>query len=119
MDCLRAAACRIGIRRGSPIETSRRRSTGSLGSTTIRGLVPVNWRDMETEELGSVYESLLELTPQLRDQRGSSASTVTAATRSIPRIACNAVATSASDHSGTLLLAVLARCLPALWGEAH
>jgi hypothetical protein len=29
------------------------------------GLVPVNWRDMETEELGSVYESLLELTPQL------------------------------------------------------
>src|SRR5204862_4063738 len=27
--------------------------------------VPVNWRDMETEELGSVYESLLELTPQL------------------------------------------------------
>src|SRR5262249_3095388 len=29
------------------------------------GLAPVNWRDMETEELGSVYESLLELTPQL------------------------------------------------------
>jgi hypothetical protein len=29
------------------------------------GLVPVNWRDMETEEPGSVYESLLELTPQL------------------------------------------------------
>ena len=28
-------------------------------------LVPVNWRDMETEELGSVYESLLELTPIL------------------------------------------------------
>jgi hypothetical protein len=27
--------------------------------------VPVNWRDMETEELGSVYESLLELTPVL------------------------------------------------------
>ncbi len=24
----------------------------------------VNWRDMETEELGSVYESLLELTPR-------------------------------------------------------
>src|SRR5271166_5617862 len=35
------------------------------------GLVPVNWRDMETEELGSVYESLLELTPGLtRDGRG-------------------------------------------------
>ncbi len=30
-------------------------------------LVPVNWRDMETEELGSVYESLLELTPILND----------------------------------------------------
>jgi hypothetical protein len=30
-------------------------------------LSPVNWRDMETEELGSVYESLLELTPQLTD----------------------------------------------------
>ena len=29
--------------------------------------VPVNWRDMETEELGSVYESLLELTPRLAD----------------------------------------------------
>jgi hypothetical protein len=31
-------------------------------------LVPVNWRDMETEELGSVYESLLELTPLLIDE---------------------------------------------------
>jgi len=30
-------------------------------------LVPINWRDMETEELGSVYESLLELTPRLSD----------------------------------------------------
>jgi hypothetical protein len=29
------------------------------------GLTPVNWRAMETEELGSVYESLLELQPQL------------------------------------------------------
>jgi hypothetical protein len=35
------------------------------------GLVPVNWRDMQTEELGSVYESLLELTPRLtEDGRG-------------------------------------------------
>lgn len=34
------------------------------------GMVPVNWRSMETEELGSVYESLLELQPQLgRDGR--------------------------------------------------
>ncbi len=31
------------------------------------GIVPVNWRAMETEELGSVYESLLELQPQLSD----------------------------------------------------
>ena len=31
------------------------------------GMVPVNWRSMETEELGSVYESLLELQPQLGD----------------------------------------------------
>ena len=31
------------------------------------GIVPVNWRAMETEELGSVYESLLELQPQLAD----------------------------------------------------
>jgi hypothetical protein len=29
------------------------------------GMVPVNWRAMETEELGSVYESLRELQPQL------------------------------------------------------
>lgn len=29
------------------------------------GMVPINWRAMETEELGSVYESLLELQPQL------------------------------------------------------
>ena len=29
------------------------------------GMAPVNWRAMETEELGSVYESLLELQPQL------------------------------------------------------
>ncbi|SFQ06898.1 Eco57I restriction-modification methylase domain-containing protein [Tranquillimonas alkanivorans] len=28
-------------------------------------LVPVNWRAMQTEELGSVYESLLELQPQV------------------------------------------------------
>jgi hypothetical protein len=27
-------------------------------------LTRVNWRDMETEELGSVYESLLELEPR-------------------------------------------------------
>ncbi|MBM7067576.1 N-6 DNA methylase [Actibacterium sp. 188UL27-1] len=31
------------------------------------GMAPVNWRAMEAEELGSVYESLLELQPQLGD----------------------------------------------------
>jgi hypothetical protein len=31
--------------------------------STEAGLERVNWRDMETEELGSVYESLLDLTP--------------------------------------------------------
>lgn len=31
------------------------------------GLIPVNWRAMKTEELGSVYETLLELQPQLGD----------------------------------------------------
>ena len=35
--------------------------------TDRSGMVPVNWRAMETEELGSVYESLLELQPQLAD----------------------------------------------------
>lgn len=30
-----------------------------------QAMTKVNWRDMETEELGSVYESLLELTPDL------------------------------------------------------
>jgi hypothetical protein len=34
-------------------------------------LVRVNWRDMETEELGSVYESLLELTPAVDAGAGS------------------------------------------------
>jgi hypothetical protein len=35
------------------------------------GLVSVNWRDMETEEWGSVYEGLLELTSRLTaDGRG-------------------------------------------------
>jgi hypothetical protein len=37
---------------------------------TTGGLERVNWRDMETEELGSVYESLLELSPTLADPSG-------------------------------------------------
>lgn len=32
-----------------------------------KSMVPVNWREMETEELGSVYETLLELQPQIGD----------------------------------------------------
>jgi hypothetical protein len=32
------------------------------------GLVRVNWRDMGPEELGSVYESLLELEPRIADE---------------------------------------------------
>ncbi|MGO7265004.1 Eco57I restriction-modification methylase domain-containing protein [Rhizobium leguminosarum] len=32
-----------------------------------KSLVRINWRDMETEELGSVYESLLELTPAITE----------------------------------------------------
>jgi hypothetical protein len=37
------------------------------------GLARVNWRDMGPEELGSVYESLLELVPQIpNDERGFS-----------------------------------------------
>ena len=37
---------------------------------TEAGLERVNWRDMETEELGSVYESLLELSPRLGGAEG-------------------------------------------------
>ena len=37
------------------------------GSVTIKGLLTrINYRDMDTEELGSVYESLLELIPVVR-----------------------------------------------------
>ncbi|MBB4263751.1 Eco57I restriction-modification methylase domain-containing protein [Bradyrhizobium sp. CIR3A] len=35
------------------------------------GLVRINWRDMATEEFGSVYESLLELTPVISDDARS------------------------------------------------
>ncbi len=34
-------------------------------------IVPVNWRDMKIEELGSVYESLLDLNPQLGENGDS------------------------------------------------
>ncbi len=46
---------------GGPHETlPRRRMEAIYRLAWLRepsGLVPVNWRDMETEELGSVYES--------------------------------------------------------------
>ena len=51
------------LRNSAFMETVYRLSWLSDGS----GMVPVNWRAMETEELGSVYESLLELQPQLAD----------------------------------------------------
>jgi hypothetical protein len=38
---------------------------GWLADRESGGIERINWRDMETEELGSVYESLLELTPRL------------------------------------------------------
>ena len=54
------------------LETARLRNRAFMQAlyrlswlTVKGGVVPVNWRAMETEELGSVYESLLELQPQL------------------------------------------------------
>jgi len=56
------------------LETARLRNKAFMEAvyrlawlTDKSGMVPVNWRAMETEELGSVYESLLELQPQLAD----------------------------------------------------
>ena len=56
------------------LETARLRNKAFMAAlyrlswlTDKTGMVPVNWRSMETEELGSVYESLLELQPQLGD----------------------------------------------------
>jgi len=56
------------------LETARLRNRAFMEAlyrlswlTDKSGMVPVNWRAMETEELGSVYESLLELQPQLAD----------------------------------------------------
>jgi hypothetical protein len=56
------------------LETARLRNKAFMEAlyrlswlTDKSGMVPVNWRAMETEELGSVYESLLELQPQLGD----------------------------------------------------
>jgi N-6 DNA Methylase len=56
------------------LETARLRNKALMEAlyrlswlTDKTGMIPVNWRAMETEELGSVYESLLELQPQLGD----------------------------------------------------
>lgn len=63
----------------TPLLDSARLSNAALMEAIYRlawlredsSLVRVNWRDMETEELGSVYEGLLELTPRLtEDGRG-------------------------------------------------
>ena len=50
-----------------PTAPSCRQSSGWAGCRDGSSMAPVNWRAMETEELGSVYESLLELQPQLSD----------------------------------------------------
>ena len=50
--------------------TNRRFLKGLYNLAWLRrdgALSRINWRDMETEEFGSVYESLLELTPVISD----------------------------------------------------
>ncbi len=63
---------------GSKLE-NRRLLTAIFKLSWLReesGLARVNWRDMGPEELGSVYESLLELVPQVpEDGRGFSFAT--------------------------------------------
>ena len=54
---------RARLRNRALMESLYRLSWLSDGSSKVR----VNWRSMQTEELGSVYESLLELRPQLCD----------------------------------------------------
>lgn len=64
-------------------------------------LVRVNWRDMGPEELGSIYESLLELAPQLTDQHRSFAFQSGAASRG------NARKTTASHYTHDTLVQLL------------
>ena len=59
------------------------------------------------------------LTPTKRERSPISASTATAAMRSMPRIACRTVTTSASDHSGTASRDRLLQTLHALTFLAH
>lgn len=64
-------------------------------------LVRVNWRDMGPEELGSIYESLLELAPQLTDQHRTFSFQSGAATRG------NARKTTASHYTHDTLVQLL------------
>lgn len=64
-------------------------------------LVRVNWRDMGPEELGSIYESLLELAPQLTDQHRTFSFQSGAASRG------NARKTSASHYTHDTLVQLL------------
>lgn len=64
-------------------------------------LVRVNWRDMGPEELGSIYESLLELAPQLTDQHRTFTFQSGAASRG------NARKTTASHYTHETLVQLL------------
>jgi hypothetical protein len=64
-------------------------------------LVRVNWRDMGPEELGSIYESLLELAPQLTDEHRTFGFQSGAASRG------NARKTSASHYTHDTLVQLL------------
>ena len=61
----------------------------------------VNWRDMGPEELGSIYESLLELAPQLTDEHRTFGFQSGAASRG------NARKTSASHYTHDTLVQLL------------
>lgn len=65
-------------------------------------LVRINWRDLGTEELGSVYESLLELVPHYGPDRRTFAFAEDAATQK-----GNARKTSGSYYTPASLVAVL------------
>jgi hypothetical protein len=64
-------------------------------------LTRVNWRDMGPEELGSIYESLLELVPQLSNEHRQFSFQTGAATRG------NARKTSASHYTHDTLVQLL------------
>ena len=76
--CPRSAGCSRAD--GTPMLDAARIPNRSFCRRSIRlGFItresrarPVNWRDMETEELGTVYESLLELRPRLGDDGAAS-----------------------------------------------